>query len=154
MEKTNQILELQITQEYTGQQIHLCYLGTLWKEILEFDTYAKGEGSKVKEILKGKIFETKYNGFAGVSNVGDSSNWTGHDLAQANLYTFGVLAWNPDRDIAKVVDDWIKLTFGDDSKVRENISYMLLNSHRIYEKYTTLWTWLDGESWVSLWTQS
>lgn len=137
MEKTNQILELQITQEYTGQQIHLCYLGTLWKEILEFDTYAKGEGSRVKEILKGRIFNAKYNGFAGVSNVGDNPNWTGHDLAQANFYTFGVLAWNPDKDISKVVDDWIKLTFGDDSKVRENISYMLLNSHRIYEKYTT-----------------
>ncbi|MGB9811295.1 MAG: alpha-glucuronidase family glycosyl hydrolase, partial [Dictyoglomus turgidum] len=59
LEHTNQILELQITQEYTGQQIHLCYLGTLWKEVLDFDTYAKGEGSKVKEILKGNVFDLK-----------------------------------------------------------------------------------------------
>lgn len=137
LEKTNQILELQITQEYTGQQIHLCYLGTLWKEILEFDTYAKGEGSKVKRILEGKVFNNKNNGIAGVSNIGDSINWTGHDLAQANLWSFGRLSWNPDEDLEKIVNDWAKLTFGNDKKVIENISYMLLNSHRIYEKYTT-----------------
>lgn len=137
LESTNQILELQITQEYTGQQIHLCYLGTLWKEILEFDTFAKGEGSKVKEILKGNIFEKRNNGIAGVSNVGDEPNWTGHDLAQANLYTFGELAWNPDEKVEEIIERWIKLTFGWDKKVIENISYMLLKSHEIYEKYTT-----------------
>ncbi len=137
LEKTNQILELQITQEYTGQQIHLCYLGTLWKEILEFDTYARGEGSKVKKILKGEVFGNKNNGFAGVSNVGNSVNWTGHDLAQANLWTFGKISWNLDESLERIINEWIKLTFGDDKKVIENISYMLINSHRIYEKYTT-----------------
>ncbi len=137
LEHTNQMLELQITQEYTGQQIHLCYLGTLWKEILEFDTYAKGEGSKVKEILKGNVFDLKNNGMAGVANIGDDINWTGHDLAQANLYTFGALSWNPDDEIEEVVKRWIELTFGDNEKIIKNISYMLLNSHRAYEKYTT-----------------
>jgi len=137
LENTNEILELQITQEYTGQQIHLCYLGTLWKEVLDFDTYAKGEGSTVKEILKGNVFNKKNNGFAGISNVGDDPNWTGHDLAQSNLYTFGRLAWNPDEKIEKILEDWIKLTFGDDKKIVENISFMLLKSHRIYENYTT-----------------
>ncbi len=137
LEKTNQILELQITQEYTGQQIHLCYLGTLWKEILEFDTYARGEGSKVKKILEGEVFGNKNNGFAGVSNVGNSVNWTGHDLAQANLWTFGKISWNPHEGLEKITNEWIRLTFGDDKKVIENISYMLINSHRIYEKYTT-----------------
>jgi len=137
MERTNQILELQITQEYTGQQIHLCFLGTLWKEILEFDTFAKGEGSYVKRIVDGTLFDRENNGFAGVSNVGDSVNWTGHDLAQANLYAFGRLAWNPDEEIERIVEEWIKLTFGDDEKVLENVSYMLMKSHRTYEKYTT-----------------
>ena len=32
-----------------------------------------------------------------VSNVGDDPFWTGHPLAQANLYTFGRLAWDPRR---------------------------------------------------------
>lgn len=48
LQKTNQMLELQITQEYTGQQKHICYLVPQWKEVLDFDTYAKGEGSTVK----------------------------------------------------------------------------------------------------------
>lgn len=43
MPSTNQVLELQITQEYTGQQRHLCYLVPQWKEILEFDTLIKGK---------------------------------------------------------------------------------------------------------------
>ncbi|WP_271629453.1 alpha-glucuronidase family glycosyl hydrolase [Caldicellulosiruptor sp. DIB 104C] len=137
MEKTNQMIELQITQEYTGQQIHLCYLGTLWKEILEFDTYCKGKGSYVKRIVDGSLFGWKYCGFAGVSNIGSSINWTGHDLAQANLWTFGKLAWNPDGSVEGIAKEWILLTFGDDKKVVENILWILLNSHRIYEKYTT-----------------
>ncbi|MEN3008523.1 alpha-glucuronidase family glycosyl hydrolase [Pseudothermotoga sp.] len=137
LEKTNQILELQITQEYTGQQIHLCYLGTFWKEILDFDTFAKGPGSFVKRIIDGTVFERKNCGIAGVSNVGDDPNWTGHDLAQANLYTFGRLAHNPDESVERIVEDWITLTFGKDEKVKENIEYMLMKSHRTYEKYTT-----------------
>lgn len=137
LEKTNQILELQITQEYTGQQIHLCYLGTFWKEILDFDTFAKGPGSFVKRIIDGTVFERKNCGIAGVSNVGDDPNWTGHDLAQANLYTFGRLAHNPDESVERIVEDWITLTFGKDEKVKENIKYMLMKSHRAYEKYTT-----------------
>lgn len=135
--KTNQIIEFQITQEYTGQQIHLCYLGQLWKEALDFDTYAQGEGSFVKRIVDGSLFNKTNCGLAGVSNIGDDFNWTGHDLAQANLYTFGKLSWNPDEKIEDIVDEWIKLTFGHNKKVIEGITYLLLNSHSIYEKYTT-----------------
>src|SRR5437868_4910679 len=36
LEKTNEGIELQITQEYTRQQRHLCFLPTMWKEILDF----------------------------------------------------------------------------------------------------------------------
>lgn len=137
LERTNQMLELQITQEYTGQQVHLCYLGTFWKEVLDFDTFAKGEGSFVKRIVDGTLFERKLCGVAGVSNVGTDPNWTGHDLAQANLYTFGRLAWDPDERVENIVREWIVLTFGSDEKVMSNIEYMLMKSHRTYEKYTT-----------------
>lgn len=40
--QTNQIIEFQIAQEYTGQQRHVCYLVPQWKEVLEFQTLAKG----------------------------------------------------------------------------------------------------------------
>ena len=39
MENTNQALELQITQEYTGQDKMLTYLGPMWEEALKTDTY-------------------------------------------------------------------------------------------------------------------
>ena len=37
LRRTNEAIELQITQEYTGQQRHLCFLVPMWKEVLDFD---------------------------------------------------------------------------------------------------------------------
>src|SRR4029077_21024702 len=37
LEKTNEAIELQITQEYLGQQKHLCYCVPMWKATLDFD---------------------------------------------------------------------------------------------------------------------
>ncbi|NLM98105.1 MAG: alpha-glucuronidase, partial [Halanaerobiaceae bacterium] len=137
MKKTNQILELQITQEYTGQQKHLCYLIPQWKEILEFDTYARGSGSTVKKIVSGSVFPQKYYGFAGVVNVGSDYNWTGHTLAQANLYGYGRLAWNPELSAEEITDEWIRLTFGNEPELIKIISKILLVSWEVYEKYTS-----------------
>ena len=136
MPATNQMLELQITQEYTGQQIDLCYLAPQWKEVLEFDTYARGQGSYVKRIVDGSLFQRPYTGIAGVANVGDDPNWTGHLLAQANLYAFGRLGWNPDLTAEEITEEWVKATFGPDPEVVATISRMLLSSWRIYENYT------------------
>ncbi|MCS7120172.1 MAG: alpha-glucuronidase, partial [Candidatus Bathyarchaeota archaeon] len=134
---TNQILELQITQEYTGQQIHLCYLPTMWKEVLEFDTYLNGKGSTVKRIIDGSILGMRNCGMAGVSNIGDDPNWTGHHLAQANLYGFGRLAWNPDLSAEEIAREWVRQTFSNKKTVVETITEMLLSSWRTYENYTT-----------------
>jgi alpha-glucuronidase len=137
MEKTNQMLEFQVTQEYTGQQKHLCYLVPQWKEVLDFDTYAKGEGSEVKRVVDGSLFQYKYSGITAVSNIGNDYNWTGHTLAQANLYGFGRLTWNPDLSAESITDEWIGQTFGSDELVKELVSKMLLKSWSIYEKYTS-----------------
>jgi alpha-glucuronidase len=133
---TNQMLELQVTQEYTGQQKHLCFLVPQWKEVLDFDTYAKGEGSTVAEAASGALFGRRLGGIAGVSNIGDDMNWTGHILAQANLYGFGRLAWNPGLSSEQIAREWIVMTFGDDPEVTTVVSRMLLESWRIYENYT------------------
>lgn len=137
MPRTNQMMEVQITQEYTGQQKHLCYLVPQWKEVLEFDTFAKGKGSEVKKVINGSLFNYRYSGMAGVSNIGDEPNWTGHTLAQANLYGFGRLAWNPSLSADEITKEWIIQTFGDDPQVIQLISDMLLSSWRIYENYTS-----------------
>lgn len=137
LQATNQMMELQITQEYTGQQRHLCYLVPQWKEILDFDTYARGQGSYVKRIIDGSIFGQENVGITAVVNVGRDPNWTGHTLAQANLYGYGRLAWNPDLSAEEITDEWVRLTFGHDPMVIETVSKMLLASWQTYENYTS-----------------
>lgn len=132
MPETNQMIELQITQEYTGRQIALNHLAPYWKSVLHFDTYQKGKGSEVYKVVDGSLFDQENTGIAGVSNIGSDTNWTGHHLAQSNFYSFGRLAWNPKMSIDTITDEWIRLTFGNDEKIRNVISEMLLQSHDIY----------------------
>ncbi|BAB04780.1 alpha-glucuronidase family glycosyl hydrolase [Halalkalibacterium halodurans] len=136
MPKTNQMLEFQITQEYTGQQKHLCYLVPQWKEILDFDTFANGKESPVKSIVDGSQYDYKVSGITAVSNVGNDENWTGHLLAQANLYGYGRLTWNPNLSTEEVTTEWTRATFGDNEEVIQTIHEMLLQSWLIYESYT------------------
>lgn len=136
MEHTNEVMEFQITQEYTGQQKHICYLVPLWKECLDFDTHAKGEGSLVKNVVDGTLFNRQYGGIAAVSNLGDNQNWTGHPLAQANFYGFGRLTWNPDLTSEEIAEEWVKLTYGCDKDIVSTISRILIESRDIYEQYT------------------
>ncbi|MDR1700142.1 MAG: alpha-glucuronidase, partial [Lachnoclostridium sp.] len=54
LKKTNTILEVQIAQEYTGQQKDICYLVPMWKEVLRFDTYVQKENSTIQDIVSGR----------------------------------------------------------------------------------------------------
>lgn len=137
MEKTNMILEFQAAQEYTGQQKHVCYLLPMWKEVLNFDTYAKGEGSFVSKVADGSLFNSKYGGITAVSNLGNSECWTGHPLAQANFYGLGRIAWNPELSAEEIAEEWVKLTFGNDPSVVETVISILMQSREVYEKYTS-----------------
>lgn len=133
---TNEAIELEITQEYTGQQRQLVYLVPLWKHILDFDMRAGGRYTPVKQIVEGRSFDRPLGGFAGVANVGLDANWLGHPLAMANLYGFGRLAWDPDLMASTIAGDWTRLTFGNDPQVVSTIDSMLLASWHIYEEYT------------------
>ena len=55
MPGTPLMLEVQITMEYLGQGTSLCYLAPLFKECLESDTYAKGEGSAIAKVVDGSL---------------------------------------------------------------------------------------------------
>jgi alpha-glucuronidase len=134
--RTNQAIELQITQEYTGQQRHVCFLVPMWKEVLDFDLRVTDGPTPVKALVTGRTFKRPLGGFVGVSNVGDSDNWLGHDLAAANLYGFGRLAWNPDLSPTEIANEWTRLTFGSQELVVDTISGILLESWPAYERYT------------------
>lgn len=118
MPETNVACELQITQEYTGQGVHACSHLPQWEEVLEFDTHGDGEGTEVRDLLVDRAGE----GFAGVANVGEDRNWTGHDLAQLNLYGFGRLAWDPTLGSEEVTREWAGQTFGRNPNVVETIT--------------------------------
>lgn len=137
MEKTNQVMEFQITQEYTGQQRHVCYLIPQWKEVLQFDTHHKGEGSTIQEIAAGNVHPYSHSGIAAVTNIGDDDNWTGHHLSQANLYGYGRLLWNPEQSSEHIAQEWTALTFGTNRQVQQMINTFLMESWSIYESYTS-----------------
>ncbi len=135
LKKTNMMLEVQIAQEYTGQQIDLCYLIPMWKEILAFDTYADGEGTTIEKIVSGQSYQQSVCGMAGVINTGDDENWTGNDLAAANLYGFGRLAMDPSLTAEEIAEEWTKLSLSKDNEVTDVVVPMLCGSWATYEKY-------------------
>ena len=136
MEKTNVMAEMQITQEYLGHSNHMVYLHPMWKECLDSDTYQNGKGSTVAAETLGKVHgNTKYSAIAGVTNIGDSVNWCGHHMAQANWYAFGRMAWNPDLSSEQIIDEWIKQTFTADKKFVEPVAKMLLESREACVKF-------------------
>ena len=157
LRKTNQMLEVQIAQEYTGQQIDLCYLIPMFKEILEFRTYCTDEKDKnwsdiedigndgsynagnsdtVADIISGRTFGSRYSGIAAVTNTGNDFNWTGDYLAGANLFGFGRLAFDTGLSSAEIAEEFIRMTISGDDDTVDTIKGILLLSRAIYEKYT------------------
>ncbi|WP_435055857.1 alpha-glucuronidase [Micromonospora aurantiaca (nom. illeg.)] len=138
MPATRLAVELQATQEYTGQQRHVCYLAPWWSEVLRFRP--RGEpGGTIADVAAGRAGTG--GGLVAVANVGDDPFWTGHPLAQANLYAFGRLAWDPLLDPAAILDEWIDLTWlpvttGDPEAVRRTMHAVMDDSWRTYERYT------------------
>src|SRR4051812_43007055 len=110
MPQTQLMLEVQITQEYLGFSNHLVFLGQMWREVLDSDTYAKGPGSTVERVIDGSLYQQRITGMAGVANTGSDRNWTGHQFAQANWYAFGRLAWNPDTSAQRIANEWVRMT--------------------------------------------
>lgn len=141
LEKTNQMLEVQIAQEYTGHQIDVCYLIPWFKEILKFDTFAKGglaNETTIADIVSGRTFQNKHCGIVAVANTGNDDNWTGNDLAAANLYGFGRLAFDTELSAEKIAREWVKLTFQGISTKTENVIIdILMKSWPTYESYTS-----------------
>ena len=158
LEHTAQAMELQITQEYTGQQRHLVYLAPMWKWVLDTDLHANNQPATVAQILAGALSEgaggfnplkTSANGAAfrpgpkagglggliGVSGIG-RDRWLSSPLALANLYAFGRLAWDPTLSPSEIADEWTQQTISPDPEVVATVEKMLLQSWPAYESYT------------------
>lgn len=137
MPKTPLMMEFQLTQEYLGFSTHLVFLSDLFKECLDADTYTTGKGSTVAKIIDGSLYGHSLSGMAGVANIGNERNWTGHPFAQVNWYTLGRLAWNPQLGSEKIADEWIRQTFTNEPAFIEAAKKMMLASREAMVNYMT-----------------
>lgn len=137
MPKTPLIAEIQIAQEYTGVGRTLNYLGTMWKEFLDSDTFAQGPGSTVAKVLEGKLSPQKLTGIAGVANVSNVTNWCEHPFAQANWYAFGRLAWNPQLGAEEIAKEWVRMTFPADPVTEQKMVTIMMESREAFVSYQT-----------------
>ncbi|MCL2248228.1 MAG: alpha-glucuronidase [Oscillospiraceae bacterium] len=129
MEHTSQALEFQVTQEYTGQQVDLYATAVQWQEILDAPV---SDSQSMRDLMGNKV-----KAIVAVANTGLDANWTGHTLAQANLYAFGRMASDPALTAREVLGEWVKLTFGSNPAVYEPVLDMMLRSREVYEMYTS-----------------
>ncbi len=136
LNKTPVIAEIQATQEYLGQAKHLVYLGTMWEEFLDADTYAKGKGSTVGKVLEGAVIPQRVTGIVSVLNPGLDRNWCGHHFSQSNWYASGRLAWNPELGAKQIADEWTRMTFSNEPKTVETISALMMGSREAFVNYT------------------
>ena len=117
MPHTQLMVEFQVTQEYLGHSNHLAYLAPMWKEF-----YSYYGPSDMKAA-------------AGVTNIGDDTNWCGNDLAQSNWYAFGRLAWNPALSSEEIVREWLAQTFTADSRFVRPMTEVMMQSREAVVDY-------------------
>jgi alpha-glucuronidase len=128
MPMTPVMMELDIGQGALGDDIGLAYLAPMWRECLMSDTYAKGKGSTVAKVIDGSLDNYKLTGIAGVSNVSADCGWTGNIFGQANWYAFGRLAWDYNLTSKQIADEWIRMTFSNDTTMIDPIENIMVAS--------------------------
>ena len=114
--RTSQMAELQITQEYTGQSLHLVYLAPMWREF----------------FLSSRLHVSKA---LRVANIGDDADWTGHEFSQANWYAFGRLAWDPDLRADEIAGEWLAQTFNDQYEFVHQMQRVMMSSREACVDY-------------------
>ncbi|MFZ5893443.1 MAG: alpha-glucuronidase family glycosyl hydrolase [Myxococcota bacterium] len=137
MPKTPLALEVQLTQEYLGCATHLAYLAPLFAECLDADTYARGPGSTVAQVVDGTLEGHDVSAICGVSNIGAERNWCGHPFAQSNWYAFGRLAWDHRLSSGVIAEEWVRLTFNNDERFVRPVKDMMLASREAVVNYMT-----------------
>ena len=135
MPKTPLMMEFQITKEYLGFATHLVYLGALYEETLQADTFRPTRGHTVAQVIEGKGHAL--SGMAGVANIGSDRNWSGSIFDQANWYAFGRLAWNPRQSARAIADDWVRMTFSNDPAFVTPVVEMMMASREAVVDYMT-----------------
>ena len=64
-------------------------------------------------------------------------NWTGSQFDQANWYVFGRLAWNPELSSRAIAEEWVRMTFSNDSRFVAPAVAMMMGSREAAVDYMT-----------------
>lgn len=119
MKKTKMMIEVQLTQEYTGESIHTCFM--------PFD-------DPMISLLRHP--SENIVGIAGVSNVGDMKNWCGSEMTKANWYAFGKLAGNLSLSKEEIAREWLAKNFNTtEPRFINPMTRVLLESHEAVVRY-------------------
>ncbi len=117
MPRTRKALELQLAQEYTGQQVDLYAMRGAWDEIFA-------------DLPAGAV-----SAIAAVANTGRDRFLTGHPFAQFNLFAYGRAAWKREREFADELELWARLSYDLPDDKRALLRDMLLHSREAYQMY-------------------
>jgi len=137
MQHTPLIIEFQLTQEYLGQATTLVYEAPLFKECLDADSYSTGKGSTVAKVIDGSLENYSATAIAGVANIGNERNWTGHPFGQANWYAFGRLAWDHELSSEQIAEEWLRQTFSNDQHFVIGTKKIMMMSRETMVNYMT-----------------
>ncbi len=88
-----------------------------------------------KEIFE-QLAPERVMAIAAVTNLGRDVNYTGHPFAAANLFSYGLFAWDPFTDPEAAVRLWCQLTYAFDKEDEDALVALLMGSRATYEKYT------------------
>lgn len=133
LKKTKMMAELQITQEYTGHNVHTCFLAPEWREFI--DTVNK--------------YNIPLVGLAGVSNIGDKSFGIGNDKAaldasereglnlfsKANWYAFGMLANDTTVSSERIARVYLQREWSRNDNFVRPMTQLLLDSYKTLVDY-------------------
>ena len=118
LDKTKEMVEFQVTQEYLGHSNHIAYLGTMWEE---FYNYVK---------------PSTLVAASGVANIGRNVNWCGNVMAQSNWYAFGRQSWNPSVSAETIANEWVKQTLDPKTaEAQQTIVDLLMRSREAVVDY-------------------
>jgi alpha-glucuronidase len=141
MPNTALALELMVTKEYMGFSTHTAHLGLQYEEVLAAPTFRGGEpgsaGLTVAQVVMRPSRPGGLTAIAGVANVGSDRNWCGHHLDQANWYSFGRLAWQPQASSDAVAAEWVQQTFTQDLDAVAALVALLRLSREAVVNYMT-----------------
>ena len=116
MERTALAVEFQLAQEYTGHQIDLYALASVFRDFFD-DVPAQ-----------------RLRAIAAVTNIGRDESLFGHPFAAANLYCYGKFAWNPGESAEERLRSWARLSYPEAAE--DLAEKLMIPSRGVYERYT------------------